>query len=71
MKTFIACVVLFLGISVANAGECVNGSCSLRSRTVTVAREIISVPVQVTKRTVEATRNIGRRTVARVRSVVR
>lgn len=71
MKNFIACVAIALCASVSNAGECVNGTCNLRSRTVTVARELISVPVQVTKRTVEATRNVGRRTVARVRSVVR
>lgn len=71
MKTLITCVALFLSVGIANADECVNGSCSLRSRTVTVARELISVPVQVTRRTVEATRNVGRRTVARVRSVVR
>jgi hypothetical protein len=62
---------LCLCVSTANAGECVNGSCNFRSRTVTVARELISVPVQLTRRTVEATRNVGRRTVARVRSVVR
>ena len=53
------------------AGECVNGSCSLRSRVVNVTREVVNVPVQVTRRTVETTRNVGRRTVARVRSVVR
>jgi hypothetical protein len=71
MKKFIVCVALIACSSVATAGECVNGSCNLRSRTVTVARELISVPVQVTRRTVEATRNVGRRTIARVRSVVR
>jgi hypothetical protein len=71
MKTLFTCVALCLCVSTANAGECVNGSCNLRSRTVTVARELISVPVQLTRRTVEATRNVGRRTVARVRSVVR
>ena len=71
MKTLFTCVALCLCVSAASAGECVNGSCNLRSRTVTVARELISVPVEVTRRTVEATRNVGRRTVARVRSVVR
>jgi hypothetical protein len=71
MKTFITCVALCFCVNAASAGECVNGSCNLRSRTVTVARELISVPVEVTRRTVEATRNVGRRTVARVRSVVR
>jgi hypothetical protein len=71
MKTLFTCVALCFCVDVASAGECVNGSCNLRSRTVTVARELISVPVEVTRRTVEATRNVGRRTVARVRSVVR
>ena len=71
MKTLITCVVLFLSVGIANAGECVNGYCTLRSRAVNVTREIVSVPVEVTRRTVEATRNVGRRTVARVRSVVR
>jgi uncharacterized protein involved in propanediol utilization len=71
MKSLITCVALCLCVSTASAGECVNGSFNLRSRTVTVARELISVPVQLTRRTVEATRNVGRRTVARVRSVVR
>jgi hypothetical protein len=62
--------LMFLGSS-AYAGECANGSCTLRSRVVNVTREVVSVPVTVTRRTVEATRNVGRRTVARVRSVVR
>ena len=71
MKTLLTCVVFCLCFSTVNAGECVGGRCNLRSRTVTVAREIVSVPVQLTRRTVEATRNVGRRTVARVRSIVR
>ena len=65
------CIVAVLFCGICSAGECVNGKCNLRSRTVIVAREIISVPVEVTRRTVEATRNVGRRSVARVRSVVR
>jgi len=71
MKILIACVLVVMSSGFASAGECVSGKCNLRSRTVTVAREVISVPVEVTRRTVEATRNVGRRTVARVRSVVR
>lgn len=71
MKTLFTFVALFVCISTVNAAECVNGNCNLRSRTVTVARELISVPVEVTRRTVGATRNVGRRTVGRVRSVVR
>jgi hypothetical protein len=68
---YILTIAMIVASSSVFAGECVNGTCNLRSRTVTVARELVSVPVQVTKRTVEATRNVGRRTVARVRSVVR
>lgn len=68
---YIAMIAIILTGSVCSAGECVNGVCSLRSRTVNVAREIVNVPVQVTRRTVQATRNVGRRTVDRVRSVVR
>jgi hypothetical protein len=73
MKSLITCFAIMMCGSVVSAGECAcsGGQCSLRNRTVTVAREVINVPVQVTKRTVEATRNVGRRTVARVRSVVR
>jgi hypothetical protein len=71
MRTLIACSLIVIFSSFTYAGECVDGSCKLRNRTVTVVRELVNVPVQVTKRTVEATRNVGRRTVARVRSVVR
>jgi len=53
------------------AGDCENGKCSLRSRTVNVTREVVCAPVVVTRRTVEATRNVGRRSTVRVRSVVR
>lgn len=69
IKYLLVLMLLVTGASV-NAGEC-TGNCNLRSRTVTVTRELISVPVTVTRRTVEATRNFSRRTVARVRSVVR
>ncbi|NDB59013.1 hypothetical protein EB001_11230 [bacterium] len=72
MMKFAFVIALMLLGSSTYAGECcVNGNCTLRSRTVNVTRELISVPVTVTRRTVEATRNFGRRTVARVRSVVR
>lgn len=71
MMKFVLAVALMLVGSSAFAGECFNGNCTLRSRVVNVTQEIISVPVAVTRRTVEATRNVGRRTVARVRSVVR
>jgi hypothetical protein len=72
MKNFILMIAMVAATcSTSFAGECVNGSCTLRSRVVNVTREIVQVPVAVTRRTVEATRNVGRRTVARVRSVVR
>lgn len=72
MRTFIACAfIIFSAASASFAGDCVSGNCNLRNRTVTVVREVVNVPVQVTRRTVEATRNVGRRAAARVRSVVR
>jgi hypothetical protein len=70
MKFALVFALMFVGSSVF-AGECVSGNCTLRSRVVNVSREVIAVPVAVTRRTVEATRNVGRKTVARVRSVVR
>lgn len=70
MKFALVFALMILGSS-AYAGECTNGTCTLRSRVVNVAKEVVSVPVQVTRRTVQANRNMGRKTVARVRSVVR
>lgn len=71
MMKFALVVVLMVFGSSAFAGECLSGNCTLRSRVVNVTKEVISVPVTVTRRTVEATRNVGRKSVARVRSVVR
>jgi hypothetical protein len=72
MKSFIfAIIATFIFSGSSFGGECLNGACNLRSRAVKVTKEIVSIPVVVTRRTVEATRNVGRRTVARVRSVVR
>jgi len=72
MKNIIVAAMIVLGMTASvYSGECVSGNCSLRSRAVTVSREIINVPIQVTKRTAEATRNFGRKTVNRVRNVVR
>jgi hypothetical protein len=70
IKFVIALVLTFVGSSVY-AGECASGRCPVRSRVVNVTREVISVPVVVTRKAVEATRTIGRRTVSRVRDVVR
>lgn len=71
MKNLFLVIALMCVGSVSMAGECAGNNCTLRSRVVNVTREVISVPVTVTQRTVEATRNVGRRTIARVRSVVR
>ena len=71
MKNLLLVIALLCVCSTSMAGECATGNCTLRSRSVNVTRELISVPVTVTRRTVEATRNFGRKTVARVRSVVR
>jgi len=68
---YILMIMLMCAASSSFAGECVNGSCSLRNRTANVVREVISVPVRVTKKTVQATRNVGRRTVSTVRNIVR
>jgi hypothetical protein len=72
MKNVLLLIALMFVGSVSYAGECANGSCRvLRSRAVTVTKEIVQVPVAVTRRTVEATRNVGSRTLYRVRSLVR
>lgn len=71
MKNLLLVIALLCVGSTSIAGECANGTCSLRSRVVNVTREVVSVPVTVTRRTVEATRNVGRKSVARIRSVVR
>lgn len=72
MKNFVLMIAIVAATcSSSFAGECVNGTCSLRSRAVNVTREIISVPVAVTRRTVEVTRNVGQRTFGRFRAVYR
>jgi hypothetical protein len=71
MKSVALCALLMVFSSTAFAGECSNGSCQLRSRVVTATREVVSVPVQVTRKVVEVTRSGVRRAGARVRSVVR
>jgi hypothetical protein len=71
MIKFVMMLLLMVAGTSAMAGECVNGNCTLRSRTVNVTREIIAVPVTVTRRTVQATRNVGSKVVNRCRSVVR
>jgi hypothetical protein len=65
-------VVLAVVGSSVSAGECANGSCrNFRSKVVNVTQEIISVPVIVTRKTVDVTRQLSRRTVNRVRNIVR
>lgn len=70
IKSFLVLLLIVAGSSVY-AGECVNGNCTLRSRSVNVTREVVNVPVTVTRRTVQATRNVGSKAVNRCRSVVR
>lgn len=71
MKSIALSALFVVFGSVAFAGECANGTCSLRSRSVNVTKEVVRVPVEVTRRTVEVTRNGVRRVGARVRNVVR
>ena len=72
MKNLLLVIALMAIGSTTMAGECADGSCTLlRSRVVNVTKEVVSVPVTVTRRTVQATRNLGRKTVNRVRDVVR
>lgn len=71
MIKFVIALLLIVAGTSSFAGECVSGNCSLRSRTVNVTREIVNVPVTVTRRTVQATRNVGSKVVNRCRSVVR
>ena len=71
MIKFVMMLLLMVAGTSAVAGECVSGNCTLRSRSVNVTREIVSVPVTVTRRTVQATRNVGAKAVNRCRSIVR
>ena len=71
MIKFVIALLLIVAGTSSFAGECVSGNCSLRSRTVNVTREIVNVPVTVTRRTVQATRNVGCKVVNRCRSIVR
>jgi hypothetical protein len=68
---YILVVALALACGTVNAGDCVNGTCGLRNKVVTTTKEVVRVPVQVTKKTVELTRNGLRRVGSKVRSVVR
>lgn len=68
---YILVVAFALACGSVNAGDCANGTCGLRSRVVTATKEVVRVPVEVTKKTVEVTRNGLRRVGSRVRSVVR
>lgn len=71
MKNVLFAMVLVLSGSVAFGGECANGLCRLPSRVVTATKEVVRVPVQVTRKTVETARNGVRRVGSRVRNVVR
>jgi hypothetical protein len=72
MIKYVLMLALILTGSFANAGECVNGSCrNFRNKVVNVTTEIVSVPVFVTRKTIEVTRNTGRKTINRLRSIVK
>jgi hypothetical protein len=71
MKQFALIVALALSASTSFAGECVNGTCSLRSRVANVTKEVVRVPVNVTRRTVRATTNVVKGVGRVVRDVVR
>lgn len=71
MKSIALAALFVIFGSTVFAGECANGTCSLRSRSVNVTREVVKVPVEVTRKTVEVTRNAVRRVGSRVRNVVR
>lgn len=70
IKILMVLVLALCGTSIY-AGECATGKCALRSRTVNVTKEIVSVPVEVTRRTVESVRQVGRRTLVRAKNIVR
>jgi hypothetical protein len=68
---YVLMIVLALFSSASFAGECVNGTCSLRSRVANVTKEVVRVPVNVTRRTVRATTNVVKGVGRVVRDVVR
>ena len=72
MIKYVLILAIVLSGSMVNAGECVNGTCcKFRNKVVTITQEIISVPVVVTKKTVDVTRQLGRKTINRYRSIVK
>ncbi len=71
MTKFALVVALMTVGSFGYAGECASGKCLVRSRVVNVTREVVSVPVTVTRKVVDTTRTFGRRSVSRVRDIVR
>lgn len=71
MNIIAAIIVMVCCVNFAQAGDCPNNNCTIRSRAVTVTREIVAVPVEVTRRTVDVTRKVGRKTFTKVRDVVR
>ena len=71
MKNVLFAMVLMLSGSVAFGGDCANGVCGLPGRVVTATKEVVRVPVQATRKTVEVARNGVRRVGSRVRNVVR
>ena len=68
---FLLLVAFVLFGSVASAGECVNGTCSLRQKSVNVAKAVVKTPVKVVRKTTQVVRNVGQKTAHRVRCFVR
>lgn len=68
---FLALVLALLVCGNSYASDCPTGNCKLRSRIVNTTQEVISVPVVVTRKTVETTRNVGRKFTQRIRNTVR
>ena len=65
MKNFIAgLMIALMSVTSIYAGECSTGSCSvvrLPRRIVTLSKEVVQVPVEVTTRSVTRIRKLGRR----------
>lgn len=64
-------MMLVLSVVPVSGGECANGNCRLRSRVINTTQEIVSVPVTVTRNTLDSARNVGRRVISKTRNVMR
>lgn len=66
MKYILLLILMLIPVS-SFGSECSNGTCSLRNR----VGNIVSVPVNVARRTFQTSRNLGRRTANSVRNTAR